>query len=167
MMNDKILAPHLLKNKFAVGDIASSLKSLWDCPDNLQSLWGGDGQWNMAKKSGRWAWASNPRLPCIYFDVTFGPLAEPADYILRFEYFDAGNFKIWVNYDSDYPGGVSDRQFHPAVPVQLTNTNTWKTAGRELTKCLFNNGQNENADFRFVGGKGKVLYIRNISLRAK
>jgi len=167
IINDENLAPHLLKNKFTVGGIASSLKSLWDCPDNLHSLWGGDGQWNMAKKSGRWAWASNPRLPCIYFDVTFGPLAEPADYILTFDYFDEGNFKIWVNYDSDYPGGVSERQFHPAEAVQLKNTNTWKTAERELTKCLFNNGQNENADFRFVGGKGKILYIRNISLMAK
>jgi hypothetical protein len=161
------LAPHVNKHKLVFGTVASSLETLWSTPDNMISLRGGDGQWTLAKKAGQWCWSSTERFPCIYFDILVGPLERPADYVLSFDYFDEGDFKLWVHYDSHYPGGLAERQFHPADPVQLSNTKTWKHASRTLTQCRFGNGQNENADLRLLGGRGKIVCIRNLRLAVK
>jgi hypothetical protein len=164
ILHDPALNPHLEKNKKRVAALASALTALWSCPENLRVLRGADGRWTLVRKAGRWALASTEKHPCIYFDVQTEPLEAPADYTLRFEYYDEGDFRIWVNYDSHYPGGASERQYHAAEPVQLENTGTWRTAERTLTQCRFGNGQNENADMRIVGGKEKIIYVRNVAL---
>lgn len=161
MLNSEVFAPHLDKNKRRIEEITSLLTTLWKCPDNLRSLRGGDGQWTLTKKDDRWAWSTTQRYPCIYFDVQLGPLEEPTDYLLDFEYFDEGNARILIHYDSDYPGGLSERQYHAAEPVELADAKTWKTATRRLTKCRFGNGQNESADLRFVG---RQIHVRSIAL---
>lgn len=164
ILQDPAFIPHLEKNKTRIAHLASSLSSLWSCPENMKILRGADGRWVIARKDGRWAWATTRTFPCVYFDVLTGPLSEPDDFTLSFEYYDEGDFKIWVNYDSDYPGGASERQYRAAEPVQLANTGQWRTATRRLTRCRFGNGQNEGADLRFVGGREKIIHIRNVLL---
>jgi len=160
-------AAHLDKHNDTLGQIASSLDVFWKPNNNLRVVRGADGQWVLEKIGGRWCWATTEESPCIYFDVLTERLDRPADYLLSFEYFDEGDFKLWFNYDSDYPGGVSQRQYHPAEPWQLNDTKTWKEGSALLTKCIFGNGQNVNADMRFLGGRGKIIRIRNVRLTPK
>ena len=95
--------------------------------------------------------------PEIRYDV-------PADYVVSFEYFDKGDWKIYFNYDSNYPS-AQKREYHPVEPLQLTNTGTWKNGSFVLTNCRFASSQNNNADMRFVSGKGAC--IRHIRLERK
>jgi hypothetical protein len=158
---------HLGKHNDTLGEITSSLNVFWKPSNTLRVVRGGDGQWVLEKVSGRWCWATTEKSPCIYFDVLTERLDPPADYVLSFEYYDEGNFRLWFNYDSDYPGGLAERQYHPAEPWQLNDTKTWKEASALLTKCVFGNGENVNSDMRFLGGRGKVVRIRNVRLTPK
>ena len=54
-------------------------------------------------------------------------------------------------------------QYAP-IGADSADTKAWKHASVLLTKCLFGNGQNEHADMRLLGGRGKIIYIRNLSL---
>jgi hypothetical protein len=164
ILNSGRFAPHLSKQNQAIGEIASSLKAFGSLSPNLRVLRGGDGRWNIEKLDGRWCWAIGPDRPCLYLDVLGGPLKRPDDYVLSFEYFDRGDWKLHFHYDSDYPPDQK-RQYHPVEPLQLTDTKTWKKASFLLTNCLFSSGQNNLADMRFVTGSG--ARIRNIRLKPK
>ena len=164
LMRSERFAPHLSKHNDSIGRMSSSMNTLCEPSDNLQVVRGGDGSWMLRKVAGRWSWATEPRRPCIYLDVLTGPLNPPADYVISFEYFDKGDWKVYFHYDSDYPP-EQKRQYHPVEPLQLTNTDTWKKASFVLTKCLFSSSQNNEADMRFVSGTGAC--IRNVSLKPK
>jgi len=163
MRNDRF-APHLSKHNDTIGRMSSSMNTLCEPSDNLRVVRGGDGQWLLQKVAGRWCWATERKRPCIYLDVLAGPLDPPADYVLSFEYFDKGDWKIYFHYDSDYPP-EQKREYHPVEPLQLTNTGTWKKGSFVLTNCRFASSQNVNADMRFVSGTGACL--RNIRLERK
>jgi len=163
MRNDRY-APHLSKHNDTIGRMSSSMNTLCEPSDNLRVVRGGDGQWLLQKVAGRWCWATERKRPCIYLDVLDDPLDPPADYVLLFEYFDKGDWKIYFHYDSDYPP-EQKREYHPVEPLQLTNTGTWKKGSFVLTNCRFASSQNVNADMRFVSGTGAC--IRNIHLERK
>jgi hypothetical protein len=164
LMRSERFAPHLSKHNDAIGRMSSLMNTLCKPSDNLRVVRGGDGQWMLRKVAGRWSWATEPRRPCIYLDVLEGPLDPPADYVISFEYFDKGDWKIYFHYDSDYPP-EQKRQYHPVEPLNLTDTGTWKKASFVLTNCLFASSQNNEADMRFVSGTGAC--IRNIRLKRK
>jgi hypothetical protein len=164
LMRSERFAPHLSKHNDTIGRMTSSMISLCEPSDNLRVVRGGDGRWMLRKVAGRWSWATEPKRPCIYLDVLAGPLDPPADYIISFEYYDKGDWKIYFHYDSAYPP-EQKRQYHPVEPLQLTDTGTWKKASFVLTNCLFASSQNNEADMRFVSGKGAC--IRNIRLKRK
>lgn len=157
-------APHLSKQNKMLSETVSSLKAFGDLSQNIRVLFGGDGRWSIEEVSGRWCWKTDSKGPCIYLDVLGGPLNPPADYILSFEYFDKGDWKIYFHYDSDYPP-AQKREYHPVEPLQLTNTSTWKSASFVLTNCRFSSSQNNGADMRVVSGTGAC--IRNIHLERK
>jgi hypothetical protein len=158
------LKPHLSKQNQAIGEIASSLRAFGGLSPNLAVMRHGDGSWLIEKVAGRWSYVIGPDRPCLYLDFVSGPLERPADYVLSFEYFDQGDWKLHFHYDSDYPPDQK-RQYHPVEPLQLTNTKTWKQGSFLLTNCLFSSGQNDLADMRFVTGSG--ARIRNIRLKPK
>jgi len=158
------LKPHLSKQNQAIGEIASSLRAFGGLSPNLAVMRHGDGRWLIEKVTGRWSYVIGPDRPCLYLDFVGGPLKRPADYVLSFEYFDQGDWKLHFHYDSDYPPDQK-RQYHPVEPLQLTDTKTWKKGSFLLTNCLFSSGQNNLADMRFVTGSG--AHIRNIRLKPK
>lgn len=157
-------AAHLSKHNETIGNIASLLTVLWEPSNTLRVVRGGDGEWHVQKAGGRWCWILGPKMPCLYLDVPGGPLNPPTDYVLSFEYFDKGDWKIYFHYDSDYPS-AQQREYHPVEPVQLKNTKSWKEASFVLTNCRFGSSQNVGADMRFVSGTGAC--IRNIRLELK
>ena len=158
------LSPHLGKQNKMIDEITSSLKSFGDLSPNLRVLRGGDGSWAIEKVAGRWCWVLGQKAPCLYLGTTGGPLDHPADYVISFEYFDKGDWKIYFNYDSNYPP-EQKREYHPVEPLQLTNTGGWKNGSFVLPNCRFASSQNNGADMRFVSGKGAC--IRNIRLERK
>jgi len=164
LMRSDRFAPHLSKHNDTIGRIASSLNALCEPSNTLRVVRGGDGSWAIDKVAGRWGWTMEPKRPCIYLDVLAGPLNPPADYVISFEYFDKGNWKIYFHYDSDYPP-AQKREYHPVEPLQLTDTGTWKNGSFVLTNCRFASSQNNNADMRFVSGTGAC--IRNIRLERR
>jgi len=164
LLNSEKYAPHISKQNVAVGQIASSLKAFGEQTSNITVMRHGDGSWAIEKIAGRWAWVIGPGKPCLYLDFLPGRLDTPADYLLSFDYFDKGNWTITFHYDSAYPPDQKS-DYHPAEPLQLTNTNTWKQGTFELTNCLFASRQNALADMRFVTGSG--AFIRNIRLTPK
>jgi hypothetical protein len=164
LMRSDRFAPHLSKHNDTIGRLASSMNTLCTPSNTLRVVRGGDGQWILQKNAGRWGWTIEPKRPCIYMDVLAGPLDPPADYVISFEYFDKGDWKLYFHYDSDYPPDQK-RQYHPVEPLQLTDTGTWKKASFVLTNCLFSSSQNNEADMRFVSGTGAC--IRNIRLERK
>jgi len=164
IMQSTTFGPHLSKHNVTLGEIVSSLNALSKPSDTLGVMRHGDGQWLIQKVGGRWCWFIGPGMPCLYLNVPAGPLKQPTDYLLSFEYFDKGDWKIYFHYDSDYPPALK-REYHPAEPLQLTNTGTWKNGSFILTNCRFGSGQNDAADMRFVSGTG--AYIRNIRLERK
>ena len=164
LMRSDRFAPHLSKHNDTIGRLASSMNTLCEPSNTLRVVRGGDGQWILQKVAGRWGWTMEPKRPCIYLDVLAGPLDPPADYVISFEYFDKGDWKIYFHYDSDYPPDQK-RQYHPVEPLQLKDTGTWKRASFVLTNCRFASSQNNNADMRFVSGTGAC--IRNIRLECK
>jgi len=164
ILNSGRFAPHLSKQNQAIGEIASSLRAFGGLSPNLAVMRHGDGSWLIEKVAGRWSYVIGPDRPCLYLDFVGGPLKPPADYVLSFEYFDQGNWKLHFNYDSDYPP-EEKREYHPVEPLQLTDTKTWKKGSFLLTNCFFSSGQNNLADMRFVTGAG--AHIRNIRLKPK
>lgn len=164
ILRSERFAAHLTKHNETIGTIASSLNALWEPSNKLRAVRGGDGQWEVQKVGGRWCWVIGPKTPCLYLDVPGGPLNTPADYVLSFEYFDKGDWKIHFHYDSNY-APVQKREYHPVEPLQLTNTGTWKKGSFVLTNCLFASSQNNSADMRFVSGTEAC--IRNIRLEHK
>ena len=161
ILNSETLAPHLSKQNQAIGEIASSLKAFGEVTSNIAVMRHGDGSWGIEKVGGRWSWAIGPGRPCLYLDFPAGPLKEPADYIVSFEYFDRGDWTLTFHYDSAYPPDQKS-DYHPAEPLQLTNTETWKKGSFLLTNCRFASRENALADMRFVTGSG--ANIRNIRL---
>ncbi|MBN2139070.1 MAG: hypothetical protein JW720_14780 [Sedimentisphaerales bacterium] len=155
-------APHIDKQNSRIAEIASSLPAFGRTSDNIMVMRHGDGRWLIEKVAGRWCWAIGRSRPCLYLDFIPGRLERPADYTISFEYFDQGNWDITFHYDSVYTPDKK-REYHPAKPLRLTGTNTWKKAAFILTNCRFASRQNAGADMRFVTGAGAK--IRNISLR--
>ena len=164
IMNGDVFAPHLSKQNHLIGRIASSLKVLGGPPDSLQAVRGGDGKWTIEKVAGRWCWVIGPKKPCLYLDVPGPPLKTPADYVVSFEFYDKGDWKLHFEYDSDYPP-EQKRQYHPVEPLPLTDTGLWLKGWFDLTNCLFSSGQNNSADMRFVSGN--TVCIRNIQLERR
>ncbi len=164
IMNSNVFAPHLSKQNHLVGRLASSLKVLGGPSDSLQAVRGGDGTWTIEKVAGRWCYVIGPKKPCLYLDVPGPPLKTPADYVLSFEFYDKGDWKLHFEYDSDYPP-EQKRQYHPVEPLPLTDTGLWLKGWFDLTNCLFSSGQNNNADMRFVSGN--TVCIRNIKLERR
>ncbi len=165
LLQDPSFAPHASKWNTTIAELASKNASLGRPSDDLHVLRGADGNWLIEKKGDRWAWTTGEEGPCLYFDVTFGPLEKPADYMLSFEYYDEGAYSLQVHYDSDYPGETNERQYHLAERIQIRNTRTWKQAELKLTNCLFSSSQNLLADMRFLADGGRVIHIRNVELR--
>jgi len=161
LLTSKRYASHISKQNKAVGEIASSLKAFGELTNNIVVMRHGDGSWDIEKVAGRWSWVIGPDRPCLYLDFPDGPLKEPADYILSFEYLDKGDWTIHCHYDSAYPPD-DKREYHPVEPLQLTDTETWKKGSFLLTNCRFASRQNDRADMRFVTGSG--ANIRNIRL---
>jgi hypothetical protein len=156
--------PHIDKHNRTIAEIASSLQALGGTSPDIAVMRHGDGRWLIEKVAGRWSYQIGDSRPCLYLDFLPGPLETPTDYILSFEYFNKGDWKLHFNYDSAYPP-EQKREYHPAEPLQLTNTKTWKKHSFGLTNCRFGSGQNDGADMRFVTGNG--ANIRNIRLQPK
>jgi Bacterial Ig-like domain len=89
----------------------------------------------------------------IYFSIN-DSVADAGDYSATFkvEYYDSGTGSFQVQYDN----GTSN-PYEAATPnIQLTNTDTWKTATVTGTGAFFGNEQNGGADFRLRNGSGQV-----------
>jgi hypothetical protein len=89
----------------------------------------------------------------IYFSVD-DSVADAGDYSATFkiQYYDSGTGSFQVQYDN----GTSN-PYEAATPsIQLTGTNTWKTATVTGTDAYFGNRQNGGADFRLRNGGGQV-----------
>ncbi|HTU73967.1 MAG TPA: Ig-like domain-containing protein [Trebonia sp.] len=89
----------------------------------------------------------------IYFSVN-DSVAYAGDYSATFkvQYYDSGTGSFQVQYDD----GTSN-PYKAATPnIQLTNTDTWKTATVTGTDAYFGNKQNGGADFRLRNGGGQV-----------
>jgi hypothetical protein len=70
----------------------------------------------------------------------------------KIEYYDSGTGSFQVQYDN----GTSN-PYEAATPdIQLTGTNTWKTATVTANDAYFGNLQNGGADFRLRNGGGQV-----------
>ena len=72
--------------------------------------------------------------------------------------------RVYVHYNSDFPGGLEDREFHPVLAAETTGTGTWKTCEVVLPRALFQGRQNEEADYRLIG-KSSGIVVRNIRVR--
>ena len=162
ILNSPRLSPYLKKQDHIVGEIASQIIPLHSNAKSLQVLRGGDGKWTLTKIGGHWAFTISKDAPCIYFNVPGPRLPIPRTYVLTFEYYDKGDWRLHFHYDSDYPA-EEKRQYHPVQPLQLTNTRTWKQGSFVLPKCLFSSAQNMLADMRFVTGEG--AWIRNVRIQ--
>ncbi|MGH3168113.1 MAG: Ig-like domain-containing protein [Trebonia sp.] len=89
----------------------------------------------------------------IYFSVG-DSVADAGDYSATFkiQYYDSGTGSFQVQYDN----GTSN-PYEAATPnIQLTGTNTWKTATVTGTDAYFGDLQNGGADFRLRNGSGQV-----------
>jgi len=161
LFDSQKLGPHLAKQDHAVAELASSLGALGQTSSNIRVMRHGDGRWLIEKVAGRWSYKIGKGRPCLYIDFLPGRLERPRDYVLSFEYYDAGDWTVDLHYDSDYPP-EQKRQYHPAEPLRLTDSRTWKKGVFALSNCLFDSGQNAGADLRFVSGSG--VHIRNIRL---
>lgn len=161
LMDDPTLMPHLDKRNADVTALVRSLPVLgMDAPD-LNLLRGGDGQWGIVEKAGKYGLASRPGTPCIYFDVAGEPLDMGEDFLLSFEYFDGGVAGIVVHYDSDHR---EDRYYHPSETLAVGDSGAWKRAEIRLTNALFSGKQNMSADFRILPtGEGQMV-VRDVRL---
>lgn len=162
VINDKKFSEHLNKRWETVGEMGTKLTEVWTAGSNMRVMWGADGQWNLEKTAGKWAFVNKEGSSCFYFDALGDKLNPPADYILSFDYYDEGTGTINIQYDSDYE---QDRQYHPTDPIKKTDTKTWKNAQVIFTNALFSGSENMLADMRILGGT--PLRIRNVELRAK
>jgi len=158
-------APHLPKRNHDIARLACLLPTLALDPASLTLRRGADGQWHLRKQAGRWSLVCGPGAPCIYLAANITPPNnQPADYLLSFEYFDKGTHKLYFEYNSAYPAD-QNKHYHPAQPLQLTNTNQWKKGSFILSNAQFTHAQNCSADMRFVSGQG--VCIRAIRLRPR
>ena len=68
------------------------------------------------------------------------------------EYYDTGNGSFQVQYDN----GSSDPYESASPSIQLTNTDTWKTATVSATDAYFGDQEHSAADFRLRRGSGQI-----------
>jgi hypothetical protein len=89
----------------------------------------------------------------IYFSID-DSVADAGDYSATFkvEYYDSGTGSFQVQYDN----GTSNPYAAATPNIQLTNTDTWKTATVTGTDAYFGDAQNGGADFRLRNGSGQV-----------
>jgi len=89
----------------------------------------------------------------IYFQVDKS-VAYEGDYTVTFkiQYYDSGTGSFQVQYDD----GSSNPYLAATPNIQLTNTDTWKTATVTGSNAYFGGLQNGSADFRLRNGNGQV-----------
>ncbi|WP_371780495.1 Ig-like domain-containing protein [Streptosporangium subroseum] len=88
----------------------------------------------------------------IYFDID-DSIAHAGFYSATFtiSYYDQGSGSFAVHYDN----GGSD-PYKSTAGIQLTGTNTWKTATVSVSDAYFGGQQHSDADFRIRNGGGQV-----------
>ncbi|GII30123.1 Ig-like domain-containing protein [Planotetraspora mira] len=88
----------------------------------------------------------------IYFDID-DSIAHAGFYSATFtiSYYDQGSGSFSVHYDN----GSSD-PYKSTAGIQLTGTNTWKTATVSASDAYFGGQQHSGADFRLRNGGGQV-----------
>ncbi|MDB5125761.1 MAG: alpha-mannosidase, partial [Mucilaginibacter sp.] len=88
----------------------------------------------------------------IYFNID-DSVAHAGYYTATFTiaYYDQGTGSVSVQYDN----GSSD-PYKSATDIQLTGTNTWKTATVSASDAYFGGSQHSAADFRLRNGSGQV-----------
>ena len=89
----------------------------------------------------------------IYFNID-DTVAHAGDYSATFTiaYYDTGTGSFQVQYDD----GTSNPYKAASPTVNLTGTNTWKTATVKATDAYFGGAQHSSADFRLRNGSGQV-----------
>jgi hypothetical protein len=89
----------------------------------------------------------------IYFNID-DTIAHAGYYSATWtvEYYDAGNGSFQVQYDN----GSSDPYESASPSIQLTNTDTWKTATVSATDAYFGGQEHSAADFRLRWGSGQI-----------
>jgi hypothetical protein len=159
------LSRHVFKHRHRVAAMVGSLPVLWDGepPGDVRIMWGGDGKFALVERAGRWAIMTTKRGPVAYGGWARGKMEEPQDLVMTFSYLDLPGQTIFVHYNSDFPGGLEDREYHPAEAVKTTGTGTWRSCRVMLPRALFQGRQNEEADFRFIGRSSGIV-VRDIRI---
>ena len=89
----------------------------------------------------------------MYFAID-PSIAHAGDYSASFtvSYYDQGTGSFSVQYDD----GTSN-PYHSTANINLTNSNTWKTATVTASDAYFGGAQHSGADFRLRNGSGQLV----------
>ncbi len=168
LFTDPVLSVNALKHRERVARLLSSLPLLWDGepPADVRILWGGDGRYDLVKRVGKWGLMTTKRGPVAYGGWTERPMKEPTDLVMSLSYLDLPGQRIYFHYNSDFPGGLEDREYHRVQAAQTRGTGEWKSCEVILPRALFQGRQNENADYRLIG-KSTGIVVRNIRVRKR
>lgn len=82
---------------------------------------------------------------------------------LTVEYFDEGESKVWLHYDSTDDKAEWGGLYKYLRAFALTNTRQWKTADILIPDARFASRENGGSDFRLYMGAGS-LHVRKLSL---
>ena len=96
----------------------------------------------------------------MYFNID-DSIAHAGDYDATFtvSYYDQGSGSFSVQYDD----GSSD-PYHSTANINLTNTDTWKTATVTATDAYFGGAEHSAADFRLRNGNGQLV-IHSVAIK--
>jgi Bacterial Ig-like domain/Domain of unknown function (DUF5703) len=89
----------------------------------------------------------------MYFAID-DSIAHAGDYAASFtvSYYDQGNGSFSVQYDDG-----TDNPYRSTANINLTGTDTWKTATVTATGAYFGDAQHSGADFRLRNGGGQIV----------
>ncbi|MBN1441209.1 MAG: hypothetical protein JXA90_00805 [Planctomycetes bacterium] len=168
LLVDEDLLRHLEKHGDRLAGLISSLPGIWDGdPQRDVSIrWGGDGRFELVESHGEWGLLMTDRGPVVYVDWTAPDMTAPREVVVSFSYLDVDETRIVVHYNSDYPGGLEDREYHPSAPVMTRGTGRWLDAELVLDRALFQGKQNQLADLRFIGSP-RGAAVRDIRVRMR
>ncbi len=98
----------------------------------------------------------------FYFDIcdAWAFQGNKPDVYIIMDYYDSGTGTITLNYDSSTGTGIP-AYYRVGGSVNLTNSNTWKSATFHVTDAYFGNRENGGADFRF-GDVGNTFYLDKV-----
>ena len=161
ILEDPLLSRFVLKHRPRLSRLLSSLPVLWDGPaqGKVKIMWGGDGRFSLVERAGKWGIMTTKRGPTAYFG--WRRMEKPAVIKLSFSYLDLPGQTIYVHYNGDFAGGLSQREYHPVKAIETEGTGKWRSVAVLLPRAFFQGRQNEGADFRIIGSKSGIV-IRNV-----